>query len=121
MNDTSANLPRMTRLACVLVRSNPGILAAAPLQDHYAVVCEALLLSVVAGVTGLAWTCFWSQFLSWPVACAFGALAGFFIFLVDQAIGAADWRLTGVLRRRGAQSGWQAHARLAMRLAMTVI
>jgi hypothetical protein len=121
MNKTSANLSRITRLACVLVRSNPEILAAAPRQDHYAVVCEALLLSVVGGVTGLAWTCFWAQFLSMPVACAFGALAGFFIFLVDQAIGAADWRLTGVLRRPGAQRGWQTHARLGMRLAMTVI
>ncbi|MCZ7641528.1 MAG: DUF4407 domain-containing protein [Pseudorhodoplanes sp.] len=41
--------------------------------------------------------------------------------LVDQAIGAADWRLTGVLRQPGGRHGWQGHARLAMRLAMTVI
>jgi hypothetical protein len=121
MNHSPANLPRFTRIACILVRSNPDILAQSPRQDHYAVVCEALLLSVVAGVTGLAWTCFWAQFLSLPVACAFGALAGFFIFLVDQAIGAADWRLTGVLRQPGGHHGWQTHARLGMRLAMTVI
>lgn len=121
MNHLPANLSAATRLACVLVRSNPDILAHAPRQDHYAVVCEALLLSVVAGVTGLAWTCFWAQFLSLPIACVFGTLAGFFIFLVDQAIGAADWRLTGVLRQPGRHGGWQTHARLAMRLAMTVI
>src|SRR5882724_4910889 len=99
MNHAPANLSRIVRLACVLVRSNPEILALAPRQDHYAVVCEALLLSVVAGVSGLAWTAFWAQFLSLPVACAFGALACLFIFLIDQAIGAADWRLTGVLRQ----------------------
>lgn len=121
MNYSPANLSRIVRIACVLVRSNPEILVLAPRQDHYAVVCEALLLSVVAGVTGLAWTAFWAQFLSLPAACAFGALAGFFIFLIDQAIGAADWRLTGVLRQPGTHRGWQTHARLGMRLAMTVI
>lgn len=121
MNHSPANLSRIVRLASVLVRSNPEILAQAPRQDHYAVVCEALLLSVVAGVSGLAWTAFWAQFLSLPVACAFGALACLFIFLIDQAIGAADWRLTGVLRQPGGHRAWWVHGRLAMRLAMTVI
>jgi hypothetical protein len=121
MTYAPANLSRTVRYACLLVRCNPEILALAPLQDHYTVVSEALLLSVVAGVTGLAWTAFWAQFLSLPVAFAFGALAGVFMFLIDQAIGAADWRLSGVLRQPGGHRGWLVHARLAMRLAMTVI
>ena len=121
MNDAPQNLSRITRLACVLVRCNPDLLALAPRQDRYAVVSEALLLSVVAGVTGLAWTAFWAQFVALPAAFAFGGLACVFMFLIDQAIGAADWRLTGVLRQPGARRGWWEHGRLAMRLAMTVI
>ena len=119
MNDE--NLSPIARLACALVRCNPDLLALSPRQDRYAVVCEALLLSVVAGVTGLAWTAFWAQFVALPAAFAFGALACVFMFLIDQAIGAADWRLTGVLRQPGARRGWWQHGRLVLRLAMTVV
>ena len=121
MNNSPENLSPIVRLACVLVRCNPDLLALSPRQDRYAVVSEALLLSVVAGVTGLAWTAFWAQFVTLPAALAFGALACVFMFLIDQAIGAADWRLTGVLRQPGARRRWWEHGRLAMRLAMTVI
>ncbi|HEY5062881.1 MAG TPA: DUF4407 domain-containing protein, partial [Gemmatimonadaceae bacterium] len=121
MNNSPENLSPIMRLACVLVRCNPDLLALSPRQDRYAVVSEALLLSVVAGVTGLAWTAFWAQFVTLPAALAFGALACVFMFLIDQAIGAADWRLTGVLRQPGARRRWWEHGRLAMRLAMTVI
>ncbi|MGH7156026.1 MAG: hypothetical protein ACREF3_19030, partial [Acetobacteraceae bacterium] len=121
MNDNLETLSPIVRLACVLVRCNPDLLALAPRQDRYAVVSEALLLSVVAGVTGLAWTAFWAQFVALPAALAFGALACVFMFLIDQAIGAADWRLTGVLRQPAARRRWWEHGRLAMRLAMTVI
>jgi hypothetical protein len=119
MNDE--NLSPIVRLACALVRCNPDLLALSPRQDRYAVVCEALLLSVVAGVTGLAWTAFWAQFVALPAAFAFGGLACVFMFLIDQAIGAADWRLTGVLRQPAARRGWWQHGRLVPRLAMTVV
>src|ERR1700691_553854 len=121
MNNSPENLSPIMRLACVLVRCNPDLLALSPRQDRYAVVSEALLLSVVAGVTGLAWTAFWAQFVALPAAFAFGGLACVFMFLIDQAIGAADWRLTGVLRQPGARRRWWEYGRLAMRLAMTVI
>jgi TolA-binding protein len=121
MNNSPENLSPIVRLACALVRCNPDLLALSPRQDRYAVVSEALLLSVVAGVTGLAWTAFWAQFVTLPAALAFGALASVFMFLIDQAIGAADWRLTGVLRQPGARRRWWEHGRLAMRLAMTVV
>jgi hypothetical protein len=121
MSDAPQNLSPIARIACALVRCNPDLLVFAPRQDRYAVVCEALLLSTVAGVTGLAWTAFWAQFTALPTAVAFGALACVFMFLIDQAIGAADWRLTGVLRQPGARRGWWEHGRLTMRLAMTVV
>src|SRR5581483_1865080 len=121
MNNALENLSAIVRLACVLVRCNPDLLALSPRQDRYAVASEALLLSVVAGVTGLAWTAFWAQFVALPAALAFGALACVFMFLIDQAIGAADWRPTGVLRQPAARRKWWEHGRLAMRLAMTVV
>src|ERR1700730_17744018 len=121
MNDNPEKLSLPVRLACLLVRCNPRILGLSPIQDRYTVVSEALLLSLVAGITGIAWTAFWGQFLPLPIACAFGALASAFVFLIDQAIGAADWRLTGVLRQPGERHGWEYWLRLAARVAMTVI
>jgi hypothetical protein len=38
MNNVPENLSPVVRLACVLVRCNPDLLALSPLQDRYAVV-----------------------------------------------------------------------------------
>jgi hypothetical protein len=121
MNDNPEKLSWIVRLACRPVRCNPRILGLAPVQDHYTVVSEAMLLSLVALVTGVAWTAFWAQFLPFAAACAFGALAFAFVFLIDSAIGAADWRLTGVLRQPGVRHGREYWLRLSARFGMTAI
>ena len=117
-------LPKLSRpvyLACLAVRWNPEMLALAPKQDHYTVVAEALLLCLVAGITGVAWAAFWAQFSALPFACACGILAFAFMFLIDSTIGASGWRLTGILRRPRVHRSMDYSLRLSARFAMTVI
>ena len=121
MNDNPEKLSWTVRTACRAVRCNPQILALAPIQDHYTVVSEAALLLLVAAITGVAWTAFWAQFLPLPIACVFGVLALAFVFLINSTIGAADWRLTGVLRQPGVRQGREYWIRLSARFGMTAI
>lgn len=121
MDAVPETLPPLLRFTCGVVRCNPDILARAPRQDHQTVLFEALLLLLVAGITGLAWTTFWVQFLPLPFACLLGFLAFCFMFMIDQAIGAAEWAPAGILSRPGLQRGRSWWMRLSVRVLITLV
>jgi hypothetical protein len=106
---------------CWIVRCDPTILAESTLLDKMVVAGEALLLLLVASASGVAWTCFWAQFLSMWAAVCFGLFASFFILLIDQAIGCADWRLTGILQNPANKAVWANVAKLSVRIALSVV
>src|SRR5689334_14555610 len=92
---------QLFRWLCRVMRCDPAIMEQAPGIDHVTLFGEAGLLAVVGFVSAIAWTNFWWTFIPWPIAMCFGGIAFFFILLMDLAIGAADWRLEGILRRPG--------------------
>ena len=121
MEKEPRKLSQFMLFICLLMRCDPDILVDAPLRDHMTVLYEALLLFLVALISGAAWAAFWAKFLPLLVALGLGVVAYSFIFLIDQAIGAADWRLGGILRHPSARYGKEYWARLAIRATMTLV
>ena len=56
-----------------------------------------MLLCVIAGIAVFAWGGFWSLFWPFYIAIPLTLLTVCWITLIDQAIGAAHWRLRGIL------------------------
>jgi Domain of unknown function (DUF4407) len=121
MMQREAELSRLTYAACLLVASDPELLARSPLRDRSTVIAEAALLLLVACASGAAWTLFWCQFASIAVGVACGAFAMAFILLLDRAVGSAEWALTGILRRPGRHHGGGYWGRLAIRISITIV
>jgi hypothetical protein len=117
----SPPLSPLVRFASYVVHYDPEILARSPPLDRQVVVAEALTLLLVAGITGTVWTAFWALFFPWPVACGIGLAMFAFFLLLDRALGAADWRLSGILRKVGGGYGRQFWVMQAARLGVVVI
>ena len=112
---------RVFRGICHVMRCDPDIMTEAPAWEHSKLIGEAALLGVVGLVSGIAWTNFWWTFVSFPVALFIGCIAFVIIVLMDVAIGAADWRLEGVLRHPGARHGRGWWCRLGLRLGVSLV
>jgi Domain of unknown function (DUF4407) len=109
------------RRICHVMRCDPDIMAKAPIWDRSVLVGEAAFLSLVALISGIAWTNFWLTFIAWPFALLFGGIAFAFIALMDIAIGAADWRLEGILRRPGIRYRSDWWFRLGLRVLVSIV
>jgi hypothetical protein len=103
------------------MRCDPEIMAKSTSGDRIWLVLDAVLLAVVALISGTAWTVFWYQFALLPVALFFGGIAFLFIPLMDVAIAAADWRPQGILARPGMRLRWDWWGRLGLRLCVSII
>ena len=79
------------------VRADPDILADCPLIDRFQIITKGVLLCVIAGIAVCAWGGFWSLFWPFYIAIPLTLLTVSWITLIDQAIGAAHWRLRGIL------------------------
>jgi hypothetical protein len=111
---------RLFRAICLVMRCDPDIMAEAPVRDRAALVGEAAFLAVVAVIAGIAWTNFWLLFVRLPAALLFGGLAATFMPLMDVAIGAADGRLEGILRRPDARRR-RGRGKIGLRLGVSLV
>lgn len=92
-------LSPIVRLACMITQSAPDLMRESNAKDRMSMIGHASMLILVTIVAVLAWTAFWASFLPVEAAIPLGLLVGAIIFGFDQAIGASDWELAGVLRQ----------------------
>ena len=89
---------QLLRFACLVARADFDLARASNLFDRMTILANAVLLLFLAALAVTAWTAFWASFLPLGAAILLGLLVGCIVFLIDQAISAADWELAGVLR-----------------------
>jgi Domain of unknown function (DUF4407) len=106
---------------CLLTGHNPDVMRNAPLHERAAMLKEFILLMLVAGASGVAWTCFFGQFEPVYISFPIGAFMFLFIALVDQAIASSDWSLHGILRSPGMRWSRDMWIRIGVRLTITLV
>jgi len=117
MNNSPKNLSPIMRLACVLVRCNPDLLAFRLGRIATGRLPRLLLLSVVRG-------CHWARLdrlsgRSLSLCRRLPWRAGLRFYVLDRSgYRSGGLASDGVLRQPGARRRWWEHGRLAMRLAM---
>jgi len=96
----------LLRAACVITRSDAGLAAQSNGFDKATIHASAVALILAFVVATLAWSAFFASFLSLPAAITLGTLSGILVFVFDQALGASDWELAGVLATAKASSAY---------------
>lgn len=105
---------RLMRIACRIARADYDLATTSNHFDRMTIVANAALLLALGVLATILWTAFFASFLPLVAAMPLGLLIGGFIFIMDQAIAASDWELTGVLRTQtpGNQYWYKATARI---------
>lgn len=88
----------LLKVACWIAHADYDLACESNDFDRKTIINSALLLLMLAVVAFVAWTAFWSSFLSLSAAIPLGAVIAALVFLIDQAVSASDWELAGVLR-----------------------
>ena len=101
-----SQLSRIESYACMITQSDPNLMRESNMKDRMSMVGHATMLVLVTILAVLAWTAYWASFLPIWSAIPLGLLVGAFVFCFDQAIGASDWELAGVLRNSPYEMKW---------------
>ncbi len=120
MHDARVRTGWLLNLCCWITRADSELAAQSNAFDRMTIIANALALLLVTSVAGVAWTAFWSSFLSGALPIALGMLCAALIFVFDQAVGASDWEVAGVLRTDERLSPWIA-AKVGLRLVMALL
>lgn len=99
MNYIEIMMPRILYWACLITRSDYDLALESNRMDRLTIIFQAITLLLVTGIACLAWSAFWCSFLNPVVGMLLGLVVAACIFLLDQAMGASDWELAGVLRQ----------------------
>ena len=105
-NSERGALATILVIACVITRSDIGLARQSNTFDKMTIVFLAVALMIVTMIALLGWTAFFASFLPLVVALPLGLLIASLIFLFDQAVGASDWELAGVLRAGSPSAIW---------------
>ena len=97
---------KLLLVACIFTRADIGLAQQSNDFDRLSLIFHALALLVVTVIALLAWTAFFAIFLPLNTAILCGSLVATAIYLIDQAMGASDWELAGVLRSSGPSRSW---------------
>lgn len=104
---------KLLDIACIITRADQDLARESNKLDQLAIIWHAIALLTVSLIALICWTAFFSSFLPGWVALLLGLVVGAVIFQLDQAMGASDWELAGVLREEG--WGKSFYGRLALR------
>ena len=110
---------RLLHWACIITRSDFELAAISNRFDQQTIVAQAFTLLAVTLTAVVAWGAFWSSFLPLWQAIPLGLAVGVNIFLLDQAIGASDFELAGVLRTEKYTAGWW--GKLTVRVVISLL
>ena len=94
----NAKNSKLLKIACVIARADFDLARDANHFDRLTIYSNAALLVLLGTLATVAWTVFWSSFLTLETAIPLGILVGSIVFLMDQAMSASDWEIAGVLR-----------------------
>lgn len=97
MQQANAKNSKLLKIACVISRADFDLAREANHFDRLTICSNAALLVLLGTLATVAWTAFWSSFLTLKTAIPLGILVGLIVFLMDQAMSASDWELAGVL------------------------
>lgn len=86
------------RVACIVAGADYDLLRGASRIDRMTVAGNAVQLLLVGTLAVVAWSVFFASFLPLHQAVPVGWLIGAIVFMLDRAMCASDWSLTGVLR-----------------------
>jgi hypothetical protein len=89
---------KLLYIACFITRSDPDLAQVSNKLDRSTIIWNAIALLTVSLIAVIAWTAFFASFLPIWAALPLGILLGAIIFQLDQAMGASDWEIAGVLR-----------------------
>jgi Domain of unknown function (DUF4407) len=92
-----------------LVRVDPEVMTGCPVIDRFHMQAKAALLLAVASIAVFAWGAFLLLFWPWYIALPLLCPIIVWMVLLDQAMGSANWKLQGILRRPGSRQallGW---------------
>lgn len=104
---------------CLVTLSDPELMAQSNQLDRMSMVGHACMLLLVTMTAVLAWSAFWASFLPIYGAVPLGLLVGALIFGFDQAVGASDWELAGILRNESYKLNWW--GKLLLRVAVSFL
>ncbi|WP_333875794.1 DUF4407 domain-containing protein [Methylobacter sp.] len=105
--------------SCMVTQSDPDLMNQSNMLDRRGMVGHAIMLLLVGIIAVLAWTAFWASFLPIYGAMPLGLLVGALIFGFDQAVGASDWELAGILRNEPYELKWW--GKLVLRVGVSFI
>lgn len=110
---------KLLDIACIITRADQDLARESNKLDRLAIIWHAVALLTVTLIALICWTAFFSSFLPVWGALLLGLVVGTVIFQLDQAMGASDWDLAGVLREEG--RGKSFYGRLALRLGVSLL
>jgi hypothetical protein len=88
-------------VACFVTRADLDLALESNRVDRLTILFNAALLACAGLVQSLVWPGFFCSFLPALAGIPMGLLVAAIVFLMDQAIAASYWELSGVLRTRG--------------------
>lgn len=106
-------------LACGLVHADYEIARKSNAFDRSTIVGDAAMLVLIWVLACIAWFGFWATVLSATAASMLGVLLGTMTAMLDRAMGASDWTLSGVLRQANPDAAWW--ARVVLRCALGLL
>ncbi len=106
-------------IACIITRADHDLARESNKLDQWAIIWHAAALLTVTLIALICWTAFFSSFLPMWAALLLGLVVGAVIFQLDQAMGASDWELAGVLCEEG--RGKSFYGRMALRVGVSLL